>query len=155
MLHDVSARCRMGLVVFALVVIAGGCQKSNRLPVYPVKGQVLYNGKPLKGVSLAFHPVDPKNDIGYPAHAKTDDDGRFLLTSYVENDGAPAGEYKVAFAFEPESIDEGADQQKPIAFQLPDKYLRKETTDITVTIQKGANDLEPFRLTGPELPTKR
>lgn len=155
MLRQALVRNPVGLLTLALFVIVAGCQQSNRLPVYPVKGQVLYNGKPLKGVSLAFHPVDPKNDIGYPAHAKTDEEGRFILTSYVENDGAPAGEYKVALAFEPESIDEGADQQKPIAFQLPNKYLRKETTDIVVTIQKGANDLEPFRLTGPELPSRR
>jgi len=147
--------CRTGLLlVAAAALLTASCEK-GKLKIYAVRGQVLYNGQPLKGVALAFHPVDAANDIGYPAHAKTDDQGNFKLTSYVDDDGAPAGEYNVALAFEVEAIDEGSDQSKKLTFQLPVKYHRKETTDIGATVAKGDNQLEPFKLLGPPLPAKR
>lgn len=142
---------KIGLILTSTCVLTVASCSDGRHKTYPVSGQVLYNGEPLKGVSLAFHPGDPKRDIGYPAHAKTDEQGRFKLTSYVQYDGAPEGDYKVALAFEVEAIEEGGDQSRKLPFQVPVKYHRKETTDINVTVKPGANDLEPIRLNGPPL----
>jgi hypothetical protein len=141
----------VGLVV-GLVMLAG-CS-DGKLKCYPVTGQVQYNGEPLKGVDVAFHPVDPKNDTGYPPHATTDDNGQFTLMTYLPGDGAPAGEWKVAVAFAVQAVDDGADQSKKLVFQVPVEYLKKETTPLNANITSGSNTLEPFKLTGKAKPKK-
>ena len=142
----ISAGFAIGLAGLA------GCS-DGKLKIYPVTGTVLYNKQPLKGVDVAFHPVDPKNDTGYPPHAKTDDKGQFVLTTYESEDGAPAGEFQVAIAFAVEVAggDEGSDQTKKILYQVPAKYHRKETSGISVRIKPDSNTLEPFSLEGPPL----
>ena len=143
---------RAAAVAFVLLGLAG-CG-DGKLKVYPVTGQVLYNGEPLKGVDVALHPTDPKNNTGYPPHATTDEDGKFTLTTYLKDDGAPAGEFQVAIAFAVEKVggDEGSDQSKRLTFQVPYKYQRKETSGITVTLKPESNALEPFKLEGPPMP---
>src|SRR5262245_17906441 len=146
-------RTSVRLAAFAVFVFAiVGCTGDGQLKVYPVTGQVLYNGEPLKGVDVAFHPTDPKNTTSYPPHATTDNDGKFALTTYVKDDGAPAGEFKVAIAFAVQSADDGSDQVKKLPFQVPAKYQRKESTPITVTLKPETNTLEPFKLEGPPRP---
>jgi hypothetical protein len=148
------ARPRAVLVLATLLPGLWGCNGDGRLKVYPVTGQVLYNGEPLKGVDVAFHPTDPKNNTGYPPHATTDETGKFTLTTYLKDDGAPAGEFQVAIAFAVEKVggDEGSDQAVKLTFQVPEKYQRKETSGITVTIKPESNTLEPFKLEGPSKP---
>ena len=141
-------------VALACAAAAGGCG-DGKLKVYPVTGQVLYNGEPLKGVDVAFHPTDPKNTPGYPPHATTDADGKFALMTFVKDDGAPAGEFQVAIAFAVEAADEGSDQVKKLSFQVPAKYQRQETSGITVTIKPETNTLEPFKLEGPPRPKRK
>lgn len=144
------------VLLLAVALAAGpaltGCGGNGRLTCHPVSGQVLYNGEPLAGVDVAFHPADPKNDTGYPPHATTDADGRFKLMTYSAGDGAPAGEWKVAVAFAVQANDDGADQTVRLAAQVPAKYHRKDTTPVTATIRPGENTLDPFRLDGPPLP---
>jgi hypothetical protein len=148
-----SAFCALAVAVAAVV----GCGGNGQLKVYPVTGQVLYNGEPLPKVDVAFHPTDPKNVTGYPPHATTDADGKFSLMTYVKDDGAPAGEYKVAVAFAVEVAggDDGADQTKKISFQVPEKYHKKETTGLTVTVKPEPNALEPLKLEGPPRPKRK
>jgi hypothetical protein len=135
----------------AAFALAAGCG-DGKLKCHPVSGQVLYNGEPLKGVDVAFHPADPKNDTGYPPHATTDADGKFTLMTYVTGDGAPAGEWKVAVAFAVQAVDEGSDQAAKLPFQVPPQYQRKESTPLTASVKPGANALEPFKLEGPPRP---
>jgi len=137
--------------VAGLLMLVVGCG-DDRLKTYPVSGTVLYNGQPLAGVEIAFHALDPvKSGVSYPPHAKTDSQGKFKLTSYVADDGCPAGEFKVALAFAVEVAggDDGGDQSKRLAFQVPVKYHKGETSGLTATIKAGTNELEPFKLEGP------
>jgi hypothetical protein len=138
----------------ALMASAAGCS-DGKLKIYPVTGQVLYNGQPLKGVEIAFHPVDAKNNTGYPPHGKTDADGKYVLTTYIKDDGAPAGEFKVAIAFAVEAVDEGSDQSKKLSFQVPLKYHKTESSGISVLVKPESNTLEPFKLEGPPAPKGR
>src|SRR5262245_28938467 len=139
----------------ALTAALAGCS-NGKLKTYPVTGQVLYNGQPLAGVDVAFHPVDAKNNTGYPPHATTDQEGKFLLMTYLKDDGAPVGEYQVAIAFPVETAgEEGSDQTKKLSFQVPAKYHRKETSEITAKVESRTNALEPFRLEGPPRPQRK
>jgi hypothetical protein len=146
-------RIRAGWAALLTSLMCVGCN-DGRLKIYPATGQVLYNGEPLSGVDVAFHPSDPKNNTSYPPHATTDDDGTFKLTTYLVDDGAPAGEFKVAVAFAVEKVggDDGSDQSKRLLFQVPAKYQRQETSGLVVSIKAESNTLEPFRLEGPPRP---
>jgi hypothetical protein len=79
-----------------LVLLSAGCSRTpaDRLTVFPVEGQVLWEGRPLVGALVIFHPQGggPKapRPTGY-----ADKDGRFRLTTYTKQDGAPAGPYSV------------------------------------------------------------
>lgn len=148
-----SPRPLAAVLLLSAAATLTGCG-DGRLKVYPVTGQVLYNGEPLPGVDVAFHPVDPKNDTGYPPHATTDADGKFALTTYLKDDGAPAGDFQVAIAFAVQSSEDGSDQTKRITFQVPAKYHRKDTTDVKVTVTPGSNALDPIKLDGPPRPRR-
>ena len=141
----------------AVSLALAGCGGDGKLKTYPVSGQVLYNGQPLKGVDVAFHAVDPAHAVAYPPHAKTDAEGKFQLTSYLPDDGGPAGEYRVAVAFAVETAgaDDGADQSKKLPSQVPAKYHRGETSGLTATVKPAATVLEPFKLEGPALKAAR
>lgn len=145
-------RPRWLLLAVGLLVSSVSSCGDGRPKAHPVSGQVLYNGEPLAGVTVAFHPTDPKNNTGMPPNGKTDESGKFKLTTFIPNDGCPAGEWKVAIAFEAEAVDDGSDQSKKVTFQVPKKYHRAETTDLSATIKSGDNPLEPFRLQGPPRP---
>src|SRR5262249_14780327 len=101
------------LVAFLAVAFALSCaSRDNRKPVHPVTGQVLWKGKPVVGAQVIFHPVDKENFERERPHAeKTDADGRFRLSTYLKDDGAPEGEYIVAVVLQPEGPDDGSDQR--------------------------------------------
>src|SRR5262245_52833652 len=93
-----AVRLTLAAVVALVALNVPGCAKKNgrRLPVYPVKGQVLVGGKPAKGVFVYLWPASIGEGLdAYCPNGQTDDDGNFTLSTYDQNDGAPAGEYKV------------------------------------------------------------
>lgn len=140
--------------IYPVLMFVASCGSPGELKTYPVTGTVLYNGEPLKGVDVAFHASDAKNAVGYPPHATTDAEGKFQMMTYRKDDGCPAGEFKVAFAFAVEVVggDDGSDQTKKITFQVPVKYHKGETSGIVVTVKPETQTLEPFKLEGPAKP---
>jgi hypothetical protein len=124
--------------------------------VYPVRGQVLLDGKPLPGVLVVFHPVvDEGFDSGRPT-AQTDAEGRFTVITHGLGDGVPAGEYRVAVV-ELRAGGGETDVQSDVGgppgvrtTRPPAVYGRPETSGLKVTVVQEANDLGPFRLrSGP------
>src|SRR5262245_589838 len=109
----------------AALAFLAGCS-SDRKPVYPVSGQVLFNDRPLKKVVVSFHPVDAANFPRERPNADTDEDGRFKLHTYLTGDGAPEGEYRVTFHYLLTPEDSGSDQGT--GNLLPDKYSRPDTS---------------------------
>ncbi|QDU59987.1 hypothetical protein Pan216_08240 [Planctomycetes bacterium Pan216] len=80
----------MGVLV-CLLNGCGGGQDPNRVPVFPVEGQVNYRGAPLDGAVVTFSPKQ-----GQPtALGKTDAEGHFKLKTYGKEDGAAKGDYVV------------------------------------------------------------
>jgi len=86
-------------LLFALFATAlTGCGSDAKPKAVPVSGSVmLKNKKPTSGALIVFHPTDPalEKRIGGKPMAKVGDDGKFSITSYAENDGAPPGEYGI------------------------------------------------------------
>src|SRR5262245_1271838 len=85
--------------VLLLFCLAPGCSDGAvGLKTYPVRGSVLVNGEPAKGMVVTFQNTD-KNAPGNAVHpvAVTDDQGKFALSTNADKDGAPEGEYVVLF----------------------------------------------------------
>jgi hypothetical protein len=63
-------------------------------PTFPVNGRVTAGGQAVAGATVALHTYDSeKKAYTRVADGRTDDMGRFQLTTYAKFDGAPAGEY--------------------------------------------------------------
>lgn len=81
------------LALFLGSVCVAGCSGGvdDRPAVYPVTGTVTLNGKPVAGVAVTFSSENAPRS----ASGKTDDNGKYWLTTYNFKDGAVAGEHQV------------------------------------------------------------
>jgi hypothetical protein len=139
-----------------------GRPPSGPIPVYPVNGQVTYQGKPVPGALVVFHGARPapapsaspgENDQSGPPTpvGKTDDDGKFKMHTYIGDDGAPVGSYKVTV-----TLAVGGETRNVMAkviaktqtVPLPIKYADPKTTDITADVKEGENSIPTFELKG-------
>ena len=77
------------LVWLTVLVCTLGC--GGGAGTVPVQGVVRLDGQPLKRASVQFVPEDSGRD----ATATTDEQGRFVLSTFNPRDGALPGKYKV------------------------------------------------------------
>ena len=132
-----------------LAAVLGVSCKGGRRPVFPVRGQVFFEGKPTPEALVIFHPLDDPDPNAPRPVARVAADGSFAPTTYTADDGAPAGRYAVTIAWVKERDNQNAskeDQQEPKNL-LPDRYARAETSGLEVHVKEGPNELAPFRLT--------
>lgn len=133
------------ILLTGFVVAPLGCQSGQLSPgtveVTSVKGKVIFNGQPTPGATVTFHPIGGVSAKTPTAFGIVGDDGSFQLTTYLQNDGAAPGKYKVTvyWAKPVKSEEDGP----PL---LPLKYADPQSSGLEADIQKGANDLRPFDL---------
>ncbi|HXG12520.1 MAG TPA: hypothetical protein VNK04_22380 [Gemmataceae bacterium] len=130
-----------GLV--GLTVALASCGTKGRLPVYPVKGKVLVDGKPAKDAFVNFFPKDTGGREPYAPYAQTNENGEFTLSTYETGDGVPAGEYDVTITWPV--------RYNPISTlwegdRLKGRYADRNKPPFHVTIDKKAQELPPFEL---------
>ncbi len=87
------------LAIFAALAVLSchGCDSNPSLPPalpVPVKGKITYRGKPLTRGKIVLEPTDGGRD----ATGKIQPDGRFVMTTNQESDGAKVGVYRVVVA---------------------------------------------------------
>jgi hypothetical protein len=137
---------RAALTVFALVLLTG-CSTNGHTPVYPVRGQVLLNGKPLAEAIVTFHREGAGASEPLPS-AHTDAEGRFKLTSYANGDGAPEGTYSISLVcFRAPPLRKGAESDATNI--VPSRYANAGTSKLSATIVRGENDLPPLQVKTP------
>ena len=120
-----------------------GCSKVERLPgpqPQPVRGKVVLQGKPTKGLCVAFHPVKQWEGAQFAPSGVTDSNGEFQLRSYEKNDGAPVGEYVVTFTWpqeipgpDPEDIPRRVDRLRGRSAILKSQPSKSQFTKVTTT----------------------
>ena len=76
--------------------------------------------------------------------ARTNADGTFEVWTWEKGDGAPAGTYKVTLVHHEVENPKDAVVAKPN--DLPPKYERHVTSDISITIVPGENQIPAFSL---------
>ena len=141
---------RTSFLVCGLVVclIGVGCGADDgRIKVYPAQGKVLVKGQPALGARVVFYPttsdVDGKK-LPTPA-GDTDASGKYVLTSYKPEDGAPAGDYKVTVVWlePPPANAQGIFDQKD---RLQGRYSDPQTSPLKATVPEGGGEILPFEL---------
>jgi hypothetical protein len=137
------------LTAAALVLLAAGCSgNGDRKPVYPVRGRVLYEGKPAAHALVVFHPLADAGKGAVLPRGQVGADGTFTLTTYDANDGAPAGEYAVTVEWwlsTATTRTREGDGTPPVN-RLPPRYARPQTSGLRVKIGEGDNQLPAFQL---------
>lgn len=85
-----------GVSILLTLSVAGcGSGAEGGKPVFPASGTVKMFGGPLSGATVAFAPTAE----GQPtAIGRTDNEGKFVLTTYDYEDGAAEGKYKVVIS---------------------------------------------------------
>ena len=136
---------RFPTLALLVALTAPGCGGGEKqVAVYPVSGTVTRGGKPFAGASLQFVPANPAptDDPALLARVvQADDQGKFALSTYQPNDGAPAGDYVVTVR--PPSGPEAEERDGPAPRVRVDpalaKYAKPETSPFKVTVKPGDN----------------
>lgn len=100
-----------------------------------VTGKVTIDGKPLTSGEISYVSVDTP---GVGVGSTIDSSGNYALAQSVSAKGALPGNYKIivnALAGAP-AMGAGGEVTKPKSL-VPEKYNKFDTTDITVTVEKG------------------
>lgn len=138
---------RLGMLRFILAgwvlfgaMVGCGPQSTNK-PTYPVVGRVLVDGQPADYLAVNVEPVDGKLDPEQPtvSQAFTDADGRFSLSTYVQGDGVPEGEYVLTFMW-------GQMNLISMNYGGPDKlkgrYQSAQDSNVRFTVQKSKEKMD-------------
>ena len=153
------SRRLLAACLFAVSVVTCSCggPPQGQVPVYRVRGRVLFKGKPVGNALVVFRPVGASNpkvgDTPQPT-GRTDGDGRFELHTYLGNDGAPAGSYTVGISVAP-AFNEARDvfkkalektRPKPERDLLGTRYADPAASGLKADVKPGENELRPFDL---------
>jgi hypothetical protein len=147
-MHQTIFRQTSVIATLGLVFVLGcGSADRARLPVYPTSGRLSVGGKPVQGVSVVLNPIEgsPAARKGLSPSATSDESGGFVISTYAQDDGAPAGEYKVTLQWM--RTESSTPNGPPAGFSAPrDKFegrFRNPTVSTWSTkIEEGNNVLE-------------
>src|SRR5262249_4117417 len=125
----------------ALMVCSCG---DGRKQCFPASGEIYVDGKPAPDAIITLFPVDGSDPKSVRPFGMADETGAFRISSYVQGDGAPAGEYIVTLEWRERSgllknNFEGPDR-------LKGKYADRTKSTLRVTIEKKSNDLGRYDL---------
>ena len=111
----------------------------KKVPTHPVEGRLLLDGMPFAGAMVTLHRYNENTKrFASVCNGKSDEKGRFQMTTYFRLDGAPTGDFIVTVT---KAI--GVDEEgEPVKNQLPDRYATPERTPLKVLIGAGTNDLK-------------
>jgi hypothetical protein len=127
-----------------MAIVFAGCgkQDASRVPVHPATGALSFRGQPASGAFVSLHPKDSAT-VGAPSpRATVGPDGKFALSTYDSQDGAPEGNYVVTVQWYKPVRQNGDLVGGPNV--LPQKYASIRTSDLVIKIAAGENQLQPI-----------
>lgn len=149
-----KARTGMVTVCIAIAVLAG-CRPPDGpqwdLTPHPVRGRVVYAGKPAAGVLVGLLPIDAPLPPAIPANprATTKDDGSFEITTFRDGDGACVGSYQILLTWAPPAVEGEEDQTDKLL-----GWYDAVHSPLRIVVVAGANEIPsidiPPRTTVPE-----
>src|SRR5262245_43606682 len=133
------------MLLLALVLTATGASCSRTQPdlygerkrVHPVKGTVLVQNKPAGGALVFFFDEKEAPDSKDPRPRGTaDKEGKFALTTYDADDGAPAGSYIVTVVWPGGVLPDGREEPED---KLLGRYASKTKSTLRAKVAEGPN----------------
>jgi hypothetical protein len=123
-----------------MLVIPFGVAACNSDSVYTVQasGTVTYKGKPLEKGQVQFLPTEG------PAAVGLIENGKFILGTNSEGNGAPPGKYRVTvFSYANVQSKFGESTTKSV---IPNRYTNPDSSGLVVEIPSGGNDAIAIKL---------
>lgn len=125
------------------VQLLAGCSGDLSVPsTVPVKGVVTYKGKPALGIRVKYFSQDGQRENTFIPTGDTDKGGHFALSTGAPLNGAPQGQYNVAFEWP--MLDPKQAVETEID-RLKGKYSDPATSKFQVTVD-GSNSEHVFAL---------
>ncbi|MDB5392098.1 MAG: hypothetical protein JWM11_7744 [Planctomycetaceae bacterium] len=119
------------------------------MPVYPVSGNITFEGEPMAGGgSITFIPTG--NQPGKAPGGEIDDTGHYVLSTYGQGDGAIAGGFRVvitqATSEEPEATPDGVAPKQsnnalPEKLFIPAIYSDANKSPLNATVETKSNEI--------------
>jgi hypothetical protein len=145
----VRERAKLAVGWLSLVVVTiTGCGPSD---TFRAEGTVTLNGKPLGDAHVWLLPMAAAHKdatLVVRPQGRTSADGKFVLTTYLQDDGAPAGEYNAIVLHgenDPDAAPEDA-TKKSGRVAVPMKYKDAKTSGLQVTIKPSGTNVIPLEL---------
>jgi 5-hydroxyisourate hydrolase-like protein (transthyretin family) len=131
------APLRPALLLALAVALLPGCKKQpqgpERVPTFPVMGQITVDGKPAATLAIRCHPTgEPK--VALTSTAFTDAEGRFVLGTYEGGDGIPEGDYTLTFQWGQYNLMNG----RYSGDKLKKRYSDPKKSEFSVSAKPGA-----------------
>ncbi|MEW4562829.1 hypothetical protein AB1K70_09905 [Bremerella sp. JC770] len=144
-MNQQTMQSTLGMILAGYFLTFAACSTKpdyQEVETYPTTGSVTVQGEPAFGAIVVLHPTsDVGMTKGNRAFAKAQQDGTFALTTYVTGDGAPAGEYTATVIWP-----ENPNARGPSPDRLRGKYANPASSDLTVSVKPGENQLPPWEL---------
>lgn len=140
----------MGLNKYLIVVVLlAGCDLANQHQTFKVTGDVQLDGQPLTSGIVVFMP-----DSGQAAKGTIGRDGTFALGTYKADDGAVAGQYRVAVLAPDRSAMKGgvADLDRPLPSLIPARYGSTATSGLKFEVSATEPNIAHLALTSKATP---
>jgi hypothetical protein len=121
-----------------------GCseKRPGEVPVYPVKGRVTFQGKPMPYAVVTFFPTGQPFAQALKPRATADENGFYELTTYELKDGAPDGEYGVILYVPPTPPDPYALEPPNPPDRLKNAYLDPTKSKLRFTVRAEPNKID-------------
>jgi hypothetical protein len=141
------------IALFAATAFTGCGKKSApaikgaKLPVFPVKGKLMMDGKPMGFATIMFNPVTkfPQGAAQLQPRAIADENGDFTVSTYGSGDGAPAGDYKITISWKGEEAMDTPDSGRgELEEKVPGAYQSARTSKIRVKVKEEPNTFETW-----------
>lgn len=139
------------LALFCAILSGCGGQSdpwiAERPKTVPVTGMVILDQKPVEGAIVSFLSESQQNG----ASARTRADGTFTLTTFVDDDGAVPGVYRVAISKAVVKTDQKAQGEDGgtvtgIEHIIPETYTRPDKSGLTAEVSPSSKNHFEFQL---------
>jgi hypothetical protein len=144
-----NIRYVLAALIAALSLLLG-CGPSGQVKVYPVKGRVMFEGKPMVGGGgISFVPKT--ETAGKTPGGIINSDGTYVLGTYSQDDGSMAGDFRVVIyqetVQEPKSTPDGeppaaaAPATVAAADRIPQVYSSDRDSPLTAKVEPKPNEI--------------
>lgn len=128
--------------MLAAIAFAGCGEPPKDVPkvaLHPLTGIVNVNGKPASGAIVSLHAATmPELGVVTP-HGVTDESGKFSLTTYQPDDGAPEGKYQVTVSWA-EKLSPSSSEAEYGPEKLPRRYQNPATSGLELEVKPGLSE---------------